>query len=58
MVLASELLTTLPTLRVLFMSGYSDTTLSDQSLLGVNASFIEKPFSPASLAAAVRLALS
>lgn len=56
--LAEELVATLPSLRVLFMSGYSEGTLSSHSPIAVTASYLEKPFSPATLAVAVRHALS
>ena len=39
-----------PKLKVLYMSGYSDSELKD---LGKNAAFIQKPFTPAELTAKI-----
>jgi two-component system cell cycle sensor histidine kinase/response regulator CckA len=43
-----------PDLNVLFMSGYTANAIVDQGLLQPGAPFLSKPFSPASLALAVR----
>ena len=43
-----------PTLRVLFMSGYSSDVVAEQGLLPAEVSLITKPFSPTALAARVR----
>jgi two-component system, cell cycle sensor histidine kinase and response regulator CckA len=47
----------LPDLRVLFMSGYTANAIVDQGLLETGAPFLSKPFSPTSLALAVRAVL-
>jgi two-component system, cell cycle sensor histidine kinase and response regulator CckA len=44
-------------LRVVYMSGYSDGTVSDRGLLARGVTLVEKPFTIAALAAAIRKAL-
>jgi signal transduction histidine kinase/ActR/RegA family two-component response regulator len=46
-----------PTLPVLYMSGYTDRTLSAMQILEVGQIFLEKPFTPAQLVSKVRAAL-
>jgi PAS domain S-box-containing protein len=46
-----------PDLRVLFMSGYADNAVVREGLRHPSAGFIEKPFSPETLAREVRRAL-
>jgi two-component system cell cycle sensor histidine kinase/response regulator CckA len=41
-------------LKVLFMSGYSDDAIVQNGILKAEANFIQKPFSPESLARKVR----
>ncbi|RME99046.1 MAG: PAS domain S-box protein [Chloroflexi bacterium] len=43
-----------PETRVLFMSGYTDETISDYGILEAGTAFIQKPLSPAVLARKVR----
>lgn len=43
-----------PEIKVLFMSGYTDGSISESGILDSSAAFIEKPFSPDSLARKVR----
>jgi PAS domain S-box-containing protein len=43
-----------PEARVLFMSGYTDEAVLRHGVLEANVSFLQKPFSPASLARKVR----
>jgi len=43
-----------PRIKVLFMSGYTDDSLAHHGVLGPELSFLEKPFSPSSLARKVR----
>jgi len=43
--------------RVLFMSGYTEVAALRQSFLGPGDRFLEKPFTPQTLATAVRAAL-
>jgi two-component system, cell cycle sensor histidine kinase and response regulator CckA len=53
--LARRLIEHRPTLATLFMSGYTDDTLGDDtSSFRVPVDFIQKPFSPSALAARVR----
>lgn len=52
--LANKLMETRPELRVLFMSGYTDDAIVHQGVLDPSANFIQKPFSPDSLAQKVR----
>ena len=46
-----------PELNVLFMSGYTANAILDQGLLETGVPFLSKPFSPTSLALAVRSVL-
>ena len=55
--LASRLRAFDPTLRFLFMSGYSSDVVAEQGLLPAEVSLITKPFSPTALAARVRQVL-
>jgi hypothetical protein len=45
-------------MRVLYMSGYTDTALTSQALLAAGQALIMKPFTAGSLARAVRAALT
>jgi two-component system, cell cycle sensor histidine kinase and response regulator CckA len=51
---SSRLLQLRPDMRVLFMSGYTDDAIVHQGVLDEGANFIQKPFSPDSLAMKVR----
>jgi CheY-like chemotaxis protein len=46
-----------PTIRCLFMSGYTADVIAHHGVLEAGVHFIQKPFTPADLAAAVRRAL-
>ena len=46
-----------PEMKVLFMSGYTDNAVSQQGLLDPGVAFLEKPFSPKTLAQKVRQVL-
>jgi len=46
-----------PGLRVLFMSGYADDAVVRHGILESEVAFIQKPFTPDSLAQKVRAAL-
>ncbi len=52
--LAEQLTLVRPDLRVLFMSGYTDTAIVHHGVLDRNTAFIQKPFTQASLTAKVR----
>ena len=52
--LVKQLSTIRPDTRALFMSGYMDDTLGDYRILSTNANFIQKPFSPRTIAQKVR----
>jgi DNA-binding NtrC family response regulator len=56
--LAGQLQAGRPALRVLYMSGYTDTTLTSQALLPAGQALIMKPFTAEELARAVRAALA
>ena len=43
-----------PTVKVLYMSGYTDQTILQHGLLEMSACFLQKPFTPTSLARKVR----
>lgn len=51
---AQQLLELMPSLRVLFMSGYTDDAIVHHGVLDEGVSFIEKPFTPDSLLSKVR----
>jgi PAS domain S-box-containing protein len=55
--LAGRLTANDPSLRVLYMSGYTEDTLGQRGVLSPETAFLSKPFTPAGLAAAVRAAL-
>ena len=52
--LALELLKSHPKIKVLLMSGYTDSAILEQGIDERNASFLQKPFSPSELARKVR----
>jgi CheY-like chemotaxis protein len=52
--LARELRAQFPDLKVLIMSGYTEDTVLRQGLLAASVSFIQKPYTPVSLARKVR----
>lgn len=56
-ILADKLIETMPDLRVLFMSGYTNEMLDHQGIKSRTTDFIAKPFSPAVLAEKVRAIL-
>jgi PAS domain S-box-containing protein len=55
--LAKKLLSLYPTLKRLFMSGYTADVIADQGVLDDDVNFLQKPFSREALSAAVRRAL-
>jgi CheY-like chemotaxis protein len=56
--LASRLEEKHPTIRVLFMSGYTDDGVVRNGLLGPGRAFLQKPFTPAMLVRKIRDVLS
>ncbi len=55
--LARRLAETRPDLKFLFMSGYTDNAILQQDELDYSANYLQKPFTPESLAESVRQAL-
>ena len=55
--LAEQLCLLRPSLRVLYMSGYTDDDIVRRGMLGPRTGFLEKPFTPDMLARAIRVAL-
>jgi two-component system cell cycle sensor histidine kinase/response regulator CckA len=55
--LLENLRQTRPSLRVLYMSGYTDSIIAQHGVLGPGTPFIQKPFTPQALAQKVRAAL-
>ncbi len=51
---AEQLAQTHPSVKILFMSGYADSTLVHHGMFGAEVAFIQKPFTPAGLAQKVR----
>src|SRR5205085_10071025 len=56
-VLAAELRPERPDMRVLFMSGYTDDAITEHGGCDADLHFIQKPFTPDTLAAKVRSVL-
>ncbi len=52
--LAEKLLQEQPAVKVLYMSGYTDDSIVLHGVLGEGINYLEKPFSPESLARRVR----
>jgi FixJ family two-component response regulator len=52
--LADELADTRPNLKTLFMSGYTDEAIAQHGVLNSGVAFLQKPFSPMTLAAKIR----
>ena len=52
--LAERLAATRPHVRTLYLSGYTDDTVARQSIHEAQKSFLQKPFSPETLARKVR----
>jgi two-component system cell cycle sensor histidine kinase/response regulator CckA len=55
--LAEHLAQIIPNLKVLFMSGYTDTAIVQHGWLDEGVAFLQKPFTPAALALKVRTVL-
>ncbi len=55
--LAERLRAVRPDTRVIFMSGYTDDAVLERDMVESGVAFIQKPFTPAGLSAAVRSAL-
>ncbi len=55
--LAEVLAETLPDLRIMFMSGYTDVAIGHHGVLETGRAFLQKPFSPMTLARRVRAVL-
>jgi DNA-binding response OmpR family regulator len=55
--LAEELSQTRPDLKVLYMSGYTDSTIAHHGVLEAGVAFLQKPFSLRALARKVRAVL-
>jgi CheY-like chemotaxis protein len=56
-ILAERLWATRPETRVVFMSGYTDDAVLERNVIESGITFLQKPFTPVRLAAAVRSAL-
>jgi len=52
--LAEQLTALYPALKVLFISGYTDETISHHGVLEEGVAFLQKPFTPSRLAHKVR----
>jgi FixJ family two-component response regulator len=52
--LAQQMVQRRPGLKVLFMSGYTDSAVTNTDLPGHEVAFLPKPFTPAALAQKVR----
>ncbi len=57
-VLADRLRRTIPDLKIVFMSGYSDDAIANRGILDGNTPFIQKPFTKTSLSKEVKKLLS
>jgi CheY-like chemotaxis protein len=56
--LATKLAERQPGLRVLYSSGYTESAIVEQGVLAEGINFLQKPYSPSTLARRVREALS
>lgn len=56
--LAEQVIALYPQIKVLYMSGYTDDTVVRHGILHKQVNFLQKPFSPASLAQKVRQVLN
>jgi two-component system, cell cycle sensor histidine kinase and response regulator CckA len=56
--LARMLMDSLPKLKVLYMSGYTDEAIIHHGVLAANIAYLQKPFTPTALATKVREVLS
>ena len=56
-VLAERLIQRHPALKVLYMSGYTDDAMVHHGVVSPEIAFLQKPFTPASFARAIRNAL-
>ena len=54
----AELTAARPDLRVLYMSGFTENAIVHHGVLDADTEFIQKPFTPATLAARVREVLT
>ncbi|MEP6995247.1 MAG: PAS domain S-box protein [Acidobacteriota bacterium] len=52
--LARQLLESRPQIRILYVSGYPDEAMASQGILELDASFLQKPFTPETLVRRVR----
>jgi FixJ family two-component response regulator len=52
--LAGQVANLRPGIRVLFMSGYTDTVIAQHGIVRQGKVFLQKPFTPLALAARVR----
>jgi FixJ family two-component response regulator len=52
--LAKRMASILPELKVLYLSGYTDSVAMHQGILDPGSFFLQKPFAPADLARKVR----
>ncbi len=55
--LAARMLTTMPSMKVVFTSGYADDTIARHGILDPHVSLVEKPFSDRSLTTTIRAVL-
>ncbi len=55
--LKEHIIKLLPEIKIIFMSGYTDDSISQRGIMDANTVFIEKPFTPDGLANKVRVVL-
>ena len=55
--MAVELIRLRPEMRILYLSGYTDDAVIRHGVLSEGVNFLQKPLSPAALAAKVRVIL-
>ena len=55
--LSEKLIKTLPKLKILYTSGYTDDAIVRHGVIGLNKNFIQKPFTPEALSSKIRAIL-
>ena len=55
--LAEHVMSLRPGMKVIYMSGYTDSVIADHGVVGANLEYLQKPFGPDVLASRIRAVL-